>query len=183
MKFDVKGSEYEKGLKDFLKVYYKEEIKKGSLRNCLVAFIISLSILVLFCFMLSGMKEIFLRIIYFVIFVMFIIVVGIFISLFISKRKEYDIEKVEQIYGDSINIKEYKNNGKIYEKNFEYEDVLKVVETKEYFYLFLNEAVAFPLYKDIYLKREEYIDFIKSKGIKIKEYVKWLNIVVKNIKC
>ena len=48
----------------------------------------------------------------------------------------------------------------------------KVVETKEYFYLFLNEAVAFPVFKGIYLNREEYVEFIKSKGIKVKEYVK-----------
>ena len=172
MKFVVSGKDYNKGLQNFLKVYYKEELKKGSLRNCVMVFVISIAVLISLCFVLSGMKEIFLRVIYLVLIVMFFILIGIIASLFVSKRHVFDVEKVEQIYEENVVIRFNKSDFKTEEKCFEYKDILKVVETKEYFYLFLNEAVAIPLFKDIYLNREEYISLINSKGIKVKEYAK-----------
>ena len=172
MKFVVSGENYNKGLQKFLKVYYKEELKKGSLRNCLTVFILSIAVLISLCMIFTSIKVLFLRVIYFVVFVFMLILVGIIISLIRSKNKVIDVKKVEQIYEEKLVVRFFKNNDVIDEKTFVYKDVLKVVETKEYFYLFLNEAVAFPLFKDIYLNREEYIGFVKSKGIKVKEYVK-----------
>ena len=172
MKTVVNGEDYNRGLQSFLKVYYKEELKTGSLRNCIIVFSLSLITLISLCFILSGMKEIFLRVIYFVLIVMMFVVFGIIISLFRSKSKKIDVQKVEQIYEDKLIIRFHNNNLKIEEKSFEYKDVIKVVETRNYFYWFLNEAVAFPVYKDIYLNREEYVGFIKSKSIIVKEYVK-----------
>lgn len=173
MKFVISGENYNKGLQSFLKVYYKEELKKGSLRNCCIVFSLSFAVLISLCFVFTGMKELFIRVIYFAFFIFSLISIGIIISLIRSKNKVIDVKKVEQIYEEKIFVRIYKNNDAIDEKTFDYKDVLKVVETKEYFYLFLNEAVAFPVFKGIYLNREEYVEFIKSKGIKVKEYVKW----------
>ena len=174
MRFVMSGDEYIEGVKKFMKVYYKEELRQGSLKKAIIVYSLCLIVLVGFCALLPGMKDIFLMIVGFLVLMTIVVFATIIISVFVSSKKNEDLEidRVEILCEKDLLTISYVDNKIINNKKYGYDDIKKVVETDKYFYLFLNDAVAIPLIKKDGECRMEFISLFKSKNISVKELLK-----------
>ena len=172
MKVEMSGGKYLEGIRNFLKVYYKEELKCGSLKKAIKIYVSCFAIMIGLCLLMPGLKELYLVIIGFLLFMVLLISSVILLSLFISKRKKINnnIVRVEQIYEDKIYINAYLENGSVEKSQYNYFDVKKVVEEKEFFYIFIEDNIAFPLEKK---DREKFVEMILLKGIVVKGVKKY----------
>ena len=170
MRVEISGEDYSRAVKDFLKIYYKEELKHGSLRRTIKTYAICLLILIIFCIAFKGLKDIFLMVIYFLIGMIMLISGFILLTIFINNKKKdkINIDKVEQVFNDKIYINAYLKSGGIESTQYNYSDLKKVVEGKESFYLFLNDSLALPVIKKG-IDREEFIKLMFEKNIVVKE--------------
>ena len=89
-----------------------------------------------------------------------------------KKQNKTNISKVEQIFDDKITVIAYLENGSINKNEYTYNDVKKIVETKDCFYLFLTDSLALPLSKLENFNREEFVEFMFSKNIVVREWKK-----------
>lgn len=165
MNFEMNGEEYLNGVRNFIKVYYKEELKRGTLKKTIKTYVICLIILFALLLIMPGLSDLIMLVVYFILIVSGLMASVIGISILIAKKKtlKNNIVKVEQTYDDKIIVKAYMENGSVDEAQYNYKDVKKVVETREFFYLFLNDNLAFPLKK--YNNRNEFIEYIQNKNI------------------
>ena len=170
MKIEITGERYLEALKSFLPLYYKEELTEGSLRKTIKVYLVCTLILVGFCFLMPGMKELYFLVIGFLVFMVLLISTFIGINLLINKKKKLDnnIERVEQIYENKVSIIAYLKNGSIDKTEYNYTYFKKVVENEDCFFLFLNYNLGLPLVKDN-IDRDEFIKFMFSKNIVVRE--------------
>ena len=170
MEIEISGENYIKAVKDFLKIYYKEELRSGTLRKTIKTYAICLTILIAFCLTFNGLKDLFLLVIYFLLGMVALISGFILLIIFINSKKKdkIKIDKVEQVFQDKIYVNAYLKNGSIESTQYNYKDLKKVVEGKESFYLFLNDSLALPVVKK-YINREEFIKLMFEKNIVVKE--------------
>lgn len=170
MRVEINGEDYSNAVKDFLKVYYKEELKYGSLRRTIKTYAICLTILIVFCLTFQSLKEIFLMVIYLLLGMVVLISGFILLTIFINNKKKdkINIDKVEQVFEDKIYINVYLKSGGIENTQYHYSDLKKVVEGKESFYLFLNDSLALPVVKKD-IDREKFIKLMFEKNIVVKE--------------
>jgi len=174
MKFVVNKDKYNEGLKLFLTIYYKEELRKGTLRKSIITYSVCLAILVLFSIAMPGLRQLYFALILFLLGFVLLITGVIFLTVLISRKKGYknNIFKVEQTYGDKIIVETFFEGGSSHKAEYNYSYIKKVIEYKDFFYVFLNDSIAFPLHKDKDFDRESFVEKIASKGVFIKEDVK-----------
>lgn len=165
------GKRQEEGLQDFLKIYYKEELKYGSLKRFVKTYIICFLILISFCFIFKGMRELFLPIIYFMLGMVALVSLVILISLKTGKKRLTlnEIDLIEQSFNEKYEITTKFKKGSVEKTSYSYTDILKVIETKEFFYIFLASSVAMPVDKNAFENIDEFKQFIKSKNIIFRE--------------
>lgn len=170
MNFEIEGEKYAQAIGDFLLVYYREELKNGSLKKTIKVYAICFAILIGLCFITPGMKELYFLVMGFLLFMVLLVGGVVALSVFINKKKvkNSNIVKVEQIYEDKISVNAYLVNGSIEKTQYNYSDIKKVVETEKCFYLFLTDSLALPLTKSEET-REAFIEFMFSKNIVVRE--------------
>ena len=175
MKYIVSGDKYNEGLKLFLTLYYKEELKKGSLRKAIIAYSICLIILALFSILMPGLRQLYFALILFLLGFAILMSGIIFLTILITRKKGYknNILKVEQTYEEKIIIETFFEGGSSHKTEYNYSSIKKVIEYKDFFYIFLNDSLAFPLYKHKDFDRERFVEKFVSNGIFIKEDIKW----------
>lgn len=172
MKVGMNRDDFLQGVKNFASVYYIEELKCGSLRKSVITYSVCLGVLIALCLLLPGLIQFLSLFVFFLLGVTLIITGVIFLNVFISKKKveKNNITKVEILFEDKISIITHLTNGSFDNSQYSYENIKKIIEKKEYFYLFLNDNVAIPIYKGEKLDRKEFIDFMVNKNIVVKEY-------------
>lgn len=169
MKVIMNGEEYNKGVADFMGVYYKDFIRGKSFKDLITVLVISLSLLIVICFASGDTKTAFtligLALGGSVLIILTILIVGYF-----AKKRKYNITKVEYNFEDKIYATSYIGENSTNKEQYNYESVSKIVESKEYFYLFVSKYSALVVKKSIDLNREEFIEFMIGKNIAVKEY-------------
>ena len=131
MNFEIEGEKYAQAIGDFLLVYYREELKNGSLKKTIKVYAICFAVLIGLCFITPGMKELYFLVMGFLLFMVLLVGGVVALSVLINKKKvkNSNIVKVEQIYEDKISVNAYLVNGSIEKTQYNYSDIKKVVET------------------------------------------------------
>jgi hypothetical protein len=165
-------NEFIEGIKEFNKVYIKEELRGGIFFKAILTYSLCLVVLVSLYFLLPGMKQLFFVLIGLLLIMACIIIATIFISYLVSLKKNSGISviKVDYDFKSEITINHSLNDGSLTTKTFAYKDVKKVIETESYFYLFLNDALAIPVRKNDSFDREFFIKMMYDKNIFVKEF-------------
>lgn len=170
MEFEISGEKHFQGVREFITVYYKEELKSGSLKKTIITYSACLLVLILLCFLTPGVRELYYYFIGLLLIVVSFIVIGISTNIIVSKKKKFrdDISKIVHSYHDSVEITTCFKDYSIDKVQYEYRDIKKIVANKNYLYLFLNDNFAIPVEKSSLDNQDQFILFMKNKGVLIK---------------
>ena len=168
MKVAMNEEEFNKGVAGFLSVYYKESLKSKSVKDLGIICAFSISLLIALCFM-TGDKKTALTLLGLVFGGVLIIVLTILIVGKVSKKRKYNITKVEYEFEDKIYVTSYIGSGSTNKEQYSYDSVEKVIETTDYFYLFVSKYAALTVKKTQDLNRDEFIELMINKNIAVKE--------------
>ena len=119
-------------------------------------------VLMLYCVILNIIQK---NILLFPLFVAMFILTIVFRMYLPAKRYQKTKKKFAQSKQTSVTINFYKFYFKIEQKVFQYMKLYKVFETKDYFYLYINEENAVLVSKNGFKlgTAEEFTEFIKKK--------------------
>lgn len=170
LKISFDGARYEQGIRDFANVYYKEELKKGTLKNSLFCFVVCIVILGVLSLAFKRQRVFILGIIALIFLVYFFVGLVITLSLLLNRKRRIDtrFEKVEQYYGKNVEIVVYFKNGSIEKNQYNYHDFIKLVDGKDFFFLFIQNSVAIPIDKNCIENKEEFINLFISESVKVR---------------
>lgn len=93
----------------------------------------------------------------------------------VSKRKSKSItlpetfDRIEHIFGDTYEVKTYYTGGSENSVKYEYGELFKVIESEEFFYIYVNPYSAMPLDKQSIEDINEFKNFVKNKNIFLRE--------------
>lgn len=170
MKTTMNAEQFDSGIKEFYKETYKGKFKPKSLKKLYIGYF-----LILILFTVLGIVDKSERTYFFtlagillagLVLVIVIILVG---YLKISKQKnKMAIQRVEHRYEDKIYLDTYFLNGSVNSVQYTYQDIKKVIETDNFFFLFISEYNAIPLIKEG-IEKEKFIEMMIEKGILVKE--------------
>ena len=170
MKVNMNGEEFSKGVGEFMKVYYKESMGSKSVKDLIVIFCVSV-----FFMLTIGLISPDLRGSMFTLLIILgvgalLIFMIIFITALIAKKKKNNIKEVEYVFEDKIYANCVIGEGSVSKEQYNYDNIEKVVETKDYFYVFVSKYAALTVKKKDSLNREEFIEFMIDKRILVKEF-------------
>lgn len=169
MKVSMTGEEYSKGVGEFLSVYYKDWMRSKSFKDLSVIFLVSVSLLIMLGFTSGDIKSS-LILVGILLGGLFIIFLSVFVMSRIIKNKKYNITKVEYEFIDKIYATSYIGEESTNKEQYSYDSILKVIEAKEYFYLFVSKYAALTIKKTEEFDRNDFIELMIDKKIAVKEY-------------
>ena len=170
MKYTTNKERQEVGYRNFLEVHLKETSRNKSKKSTIKLYVI----IVLFAalmFLYESTRWLGITVV--VLSILLPVVYKIIME--VSKKKSKNItlpetfDRVEHVFGDTYEVKTYYEGGSENNVKYEYEEIFKVIESEEFFYIYFNAYSAMPLDKQSIEDLNEFKNFIKSKNTIIRE--------------
>lgn len=177
MRYETGKERQEIGIRRFIYVYYKNELKAGAFKKLIKTYSVCFIILLVLRFVFPGLKELIGLVMLFLIGMVGLVALICAISLIANKKQKLsdNIISVEHIFEEKYESIVNFKNGSVNKAQFNYDELHKIIEDKEFFFIFINEHNAVPLDKQSINNIEEFLEFIKEKKIVIKEMKKLEN--------
>ena len=174
MKYETSKDRQEIGIRRFIYVYYKNEFKAGAFKKLIKTYSICFAILLMLRFVFPGLKELIGLVILFLIGMVGLVALICTIGLIANKKQKLadNIIAVEHIFEEKYESVVNFKNGSVNKVQFNYDELHKIIEDKEFFFIFINEHNAIPLDKQSIDNIEEFLSFVKNKKIVLKEMKK-----------
>lgn len=169
MNYVTNKERQEIGYRKFLEVHLKETAMEKSIKSTIKLYVI----LILFSALMIVYKNT--RWIGITAIILSIVMPVFYkIMMYISRKKSKKIklsetlERVEHIFGETYEVKTYFTGGSENSAKYEYSEIFKVIDSEEFFYIYVNPYSAMPLDKQSIDNIDEFINFMKEKNIFIK---------------
>jgi len=78
-------------------------------------------------------------------------------------------DRVEHEFGENYELRTYYSGGSENIVKYEYSDIFKIIESEEFFYIYVNPYSAMPLDKQSIENIEEFKLFVRNKGVFLRE--------------
>lgn len=173
MKVIMNSEQFDLGIKEFLKEYYKGNLKPKYLKKLYISYFLLLALFVVMGIFNESKRTYFFTLAG-ILLGGLVLVCLIFLLSFLSATKQKNklsIQRVEYKYEEKIYVDTYFLNGSVNSAQYAYEDIKKVAETGNYFFLFISDNNAIPLIKEG-IDRGQFIEMMLEKGIVVKEWNK-----------
>lgn len=169
MKYETSRERQEIGFQNFLEVHLKEASlnkNKKSVIKMYIFFVIAIGIL----FIYPNYRW------FAITLTCLVIGIPVFYKIMMSVSKSKakktklpdNIEKIVHVFEYVYEVVTWFKGGSANNVKYEYSEIFKVIESEEFFYVYVNPYSALPLDKQSIDNCEEFISFIKSKNIQFK---------------
>ena len=171
MKVITTKERQEEGIHSIMPTYFKYQFKEGVYKQTIKAYTICILVVIAMMIFLEETRLTFLVVLGFLVLMSIVCASIIFVGYRKSKKQKLpeNIDKVEQVLDENYTISTFYKGGSVDTIEYKYSDIDKVVETKDFYCIFLKNYGVIPLDKQGMGNKEEFINLINVNNIALKE--------------